>query len=97
MSQHAAPAEKGPVERKVWWASLGTLGASVGAAVLNALLADPGALSVLPGWATFVLIAAAPPIVQFLAGYAAPHTLRSDPAVLEAARRQREREGRRQE
>jgi CHASE2 domain-containing sensor protein len=60
------------VEVKVVVASLVTLVASIVVAVLNAALADSRILGALPWWAQFLLLAAAPPVLTFLAGYRQP-------------------------
>lgn len=79
-----------PVPRRVWRietkaviATFASLAASVTVAVLTAVQGDPQVLVGLPGWAQFLLMAAAPPVVTALGAYAAPHTPRP---VLPAAR-----------
>jgi len=57
------------VEAKLTVASLVTLAASIGAALLNALQGDSALLGSLPPWAQFVLIAAIPPLLAFTSGY----------------------------
>lgn len=73
------PVEPGPpagprkvIEAKVVVAALVTLLASLAAALLNALVADYELLGRLPPWLQFVIIAGAPPVATFLAGYAKP-------------------------
>jgi hypothetical protein len=68
----------GPIESKVQAASLWTLGASVGIAVLNAVAANSTLLGGLPALAQFAILAAIPPTATFLAGYVAPSTPRPD-------------------
>lgn len=65
-----------PVERKVTVATVWALLASIGVALLNAVVADSSVLGPLPGWAQFGILTAAPPLVTFLGGYAAAHTPR---------------------
>ncbi len=60
------------IEVKVVVSALVTLLASVAFAVLNAVLADNSILGGLPGWVQFVILAAAPPVLAFLAGYRVP-------------------------
>lgn len=64
------------VESKVKWsaAAMFVVGAIV--AALNAVQDNPSLLSPLPDWAQTLIIAIAPALVTFLAGYAAPHTVR---------------------
>jgi hypothetical protein len=64
-----APTDK-TIEVKVVVAALVTMLASIGAALLNQLLADASLLGHLPPWLQFVIIAAAPPVATALAGYA---------------------------
>lgn len=68
----------GPIESKVQYASLWTLGGSVGVAILNAVAAHSELLGGLPALAQFVILAAIPPATTFLAGYVAPATPRPD-------------------
>lgn len=65
-----------PVESKVKWASIAAFVAGVVVAVLNTVQDNPGLLSALPKWAQALIIAIAPALVTFLAGYAGPHTSR---------------------
>lgn len=65
-----------PVESKVKWATAATFVAGVLVAVLNVVQDNPGLLEPLPKWAQALVIALAPALVTFLAGYAAPHTRR---------------------
>ena len=60
------------VEIKVVAATAATLLASVAFAVLDALAHHTEILDGLPDWARFVVLAAIPPILAFLAGYAVP-------------------------
>lgn len=57
------------VEAKVWASTLVTLAASVGVALLNAVQDNPALLGGLPEWVQFVVLAAVPPVLAFLAGY----------------------------
>lgn len=66
------------IESKVTVASLASLAAGVALAVLTAVQSDPTVISGLPDVAQFVIIAALPPVLTFLGGYAAPHTSRPD-------------------
>lgn len=66
------------IESKVTVASLASLAAGVALAVLTAVQSDPAVISGLPESVQFVLIAALPPILTFLGGYAAPHTPRPE-------------------
>uniref|UniRef100_UPI003F493E94 hypothetical protein n=1 Tax=Pseudonocardia sp. CA-138482 TaxID=3240023 RepID=UPI003F493E94 len=68
----------GPIENKVQASSLWALGASVGVAVLNAVATRSELLGNLPPPVQFVILAAIPPAVTFLAGYVAPHTPRPE-------------------
>lgn len=68
----------GPIESKVQASSLWTLGASVGIAVLNAVATNSTLLGGLPSLVQFVILAAIPPLLTFLAGYVAPSTPRPD-------------------
>lgn len=68
----------GPVESKVMSSSLWTLGASVGIAVLNAVATNSTLLGGLPSLVQFIILAAIPPLLTFLAGYVAPSTPRPD-------------------
>lgn len=80
-------AESAPVERKVTWSTLGAFAASLGVALLVYLGADPDAFGAMPTWGVALLAALGPTAVAFLGGFAAPHTARTDPAALAAARR----------
>lgn len=71
-----APSKSAPVETKVSAAALVALLASIGVAVLNAVLADSTLLGGLPPVVQMLILAGVPPIVVFLGGYAAPHTRR---------------------
>lgn len=64
------------IETKVTSATLTSLAAGVALAVLTAVQGDPTVIAGLPDWVQFVTIAALPPILAFLGGYAAPHTHR---------------------
>lgn len=65
-----------PVEAKVKASTWSALAAGMGLAIVNATQEQPGVLDPLPGWSQFLLIAILPPLAAFLAGYAAPHTVR---------------------
>jgi hypothetical protein len=87
MSETRAPVET-KVQAAAWW----TLAASVGVALGNATLADSTILGPAPGWAQFLILAALPPVVTFLGGYAAPHSPRfpgGPPSATESAERAR--------
>lgn len=60
------------IEAKVVAATAATLLASVAFAVLDALAHHTEILDGLPDWARFVILAAIPPVLAFLAGYAVP-------------------------
>lgn len=62
------------VSAKVWASTLGTLAVSLALAILTALVNDPATLQqvldAVPAWLRFLLVAALPTLVTFLAGYA---------------------------
>jgi hypothetical protein len=60
------------IEIKVVAATAATLLASVAFAVLDALAHHTEILGALPEWLRFVVLAAIPPVLTFLAGYAVP-------------------------
>jgi hypothetical protein len=60
------------IEVKVIAATGATLLASVAFAVLDALAHHTEILDALPEWLRFVVLAAIPPVLAFLAGYAVP-------------------------
>ena len=60
------------IEVKVVAATAATLLASVAFAVLDALAHHTEILDGLPEWLRFVILAAIPPVLTFLAGYAVP-------------------------
>lgn len=66
----------GPVETKVTSATTFALLASVVMAMLNIFVADSSLLGPLPPVVQALIIAVIPPVMTFLAGYAAPHTNR---------------------
>ena len=68
----ALPDKSKLVEIKVVAATAATLLASVAFAVLDALAHHTEILDGLPDWARFVVLAAIPPVLTFLAGYAVP-------------------------
>jgi hypothetical protein len=57
------------VEVKVVTSTLGSFGASVAIAILNATAGDSELLGHLPPWLQFVIITFVPSIVTFLGGY----------------------------
>ena len=59
-------------EVKVSAATTGALVASLVLALLNATVANSSVLGGLPSWLQFVLLAVAPTLVTWLAGYATP-------------------------
>lgn len=65
-----------PIEAKVKATTSATFIMSLLAMMLNAVVADSSLLHPLPAWAQGLIIAVAPPLATFLAGYAAPHTPR---------------------
>lgn len=62
-----------PTSPKVWAATLATLGMSLVVAVLTAVASDPETLAsildAVPAWLRFIIVAALPTLVTFLAGY----------------------------
>lgn len=58
------------IEVKVLVSSAVTLLAGVLVALCNAVLADSSVLGGLPAWAQFAILAAAPAVLAFAAGYA---------------------------
>jgi hypothetical protein len=60
------------IEVKVVAATAATLLASVAFAVLDALAHHTEIFDALPEWLRFVVLAAIPPVLTFLAGYAVP-------------------------
>jgi hypothetical protein len=66
-----------PTEVKVKGAAGGALVASLALALLNATVADSSILGGLPAWLQFILLAVAPTLVTWLAGYATPSTTSS--------------------
>ncbi len=66
------------ISPKVNAAAVGSLLAGVALAVLTALLTPEGAaiLGGLPGWASFLVLAAVPAVVSWLTGYAVRDPLR---------------------
>lgn len=65
------------IETKVTIATFTSLVAGVALAVLTAVQSDPTVIGGLPDTVQFLIIAALPPVLTFLGGYAAPHTPRS--------------------
>lgn len=79
METPAMPPAKGPVEKKVTWASVGTyLGLVAVLAVVNAVNSDATLISGLPDWLETLLLPLIPAAVSFLSGYTAKHTPRTD-------------------
>lgn len=64
------------VERKVSWATVGSLAAAGAITVLNATVGDAELMGSLPSVAQYALTLVVPPLVTFLSGFAAPHTPR---------------------
>ena len=60
------------IEVKVVVASLLTLLCGVAYAVIDAVSHSPHILDGLPEWSRFVILAAVPPVLTFLGGYATP-------------------------
>lgn len=58
------------VEIKVTTATVGSLLASLGIAILNGAVADTSILGSMPAWLQWLILIIAPPLVTFLAGYA---------------------------
>ena len=62
-----------PTSPKVWAATLATLAVSLIVAVLTAVVNDPATLQsileAVPAWLRFIIVAALPTLVTFLAGY----------------------------
>jgi len=74
-----APADKGPIEKKVTWSAVGTyLGSVAAVAVLTTVSGDPGLISGLPDWLEALLLPLIPTAVAFFSGYSAQHTPRPD-------------------
>lgn len=57
-------------------ATIATGMAGLGAALLNAFVANSTLMGVLPPWVQFLIATLVPPLVTFLTAYAAPHTSR---------------------
>ena len=79
MARHELPDGAAPpvdtsktVEVKVIVSSLTTLAASIAYAVLDAIARHPDVLSTDTDWLRFIAIAAIPPVLAFLAGWAVP-------------------------
>lgn len=68
-----AVAPDSKVSAKVWASTLATLAMSLVLAVVTALINDPATLQqvldAVPSWARFIILAALPTLVTFLAGY----------------------------
>lgn len=60
------------VEVKLVVATVVTLLAGIAYAVVDAVQSSPAVLDGLPEWLRFLLIAALPPLLAFLAGYRVP-------------------------
>lgn len=75
MMQPSPPATA-PVEPKVRWASIAAFAVGLVVALLNAVQDNPGVMEPLPKWAQGLILALAPALVTFLAGYTAPHMSR---------------------
>lgn len=78
MGKHEAAETEPPrdvsrvVELKVVGAAAAGLACSVAMAVLDAVQHSPHILDGLPEWSRFIILAAIPPVLIFLAGYAIP-------------------------
>lgn len=59
-------------EIKVSAASVGSLVASLGIALLNGVVADSSMLGSWPAWLQFVVLMCAPTLITFLLGYVTP-------------------------
>lgn len=59
------------VEAKVTWAALGSFGASLAVAILNAAAGNSELLGAMPPWLQFVIITFGPVLITFLSGYTA--------------------------
>lgn len=75
MAEHAA---RGPIEKKVSWATAGSFAVSLVIAILNGTAGNNQLLGSLPGWAQSFLIVVGPSLATFLSGYFAKHTPRPD-------------------
>jgi hypothetical protein len=68
------------VSAKVWASTLATLAVSLLVAILTAVVNDPATLqqvlNAVPSWLRFILVAALPTLVTFLAGYVKRDTTR---------------------
>lgn len=69
-----------PVETKVKASTAATFAVSLLAMLLNAVVGNSQLLHPLPAWLQGLVIAVAPPLATFVAGWAAPHTPRVSPA-----------------
>lgn len=67
---------RAPVETKVTAATVTVTVLSVIAAVANTVQDNPGLISFLPPAVQALVIAVLPPVLVFLAGWAAPHSPR---------------------
>lgn len=67
-----------PIETKVMAATAAALTVGVVIAVLNAIVADASLLGPLPTWLQSVILAVAPPVLTFLSGWQAKHTVREE-------------------
>lgn len=65
-----------PVEAKVKASTAATFAVSLLAMLLNAVVGNSQLLHPLPAWLQGLVIAVAPPLATFVAGWAAPHTPR---------------------
>lgn len=68
-----------PVESKVKAATAVSFAVSLVVVLLNAVVGNSQLLHPLPSWLQGLVIAVAPPLATFLAGWAAPHTPRVAP------------------
>lgn len=72
------PIKTAATELKVIAATAASAAVGVVIALLDVIVADPGLLGPVHPALEFVIVAAVPPLVTFLSGYAAPHTHRTD-------------------
>jgi hypothetical protein len=73
----ALHAARGPIEKKVTAATVGTFLSTVVVAVLNASVGNDALLGSLPAWLQPFVIVVGPSLVTFVSGYSAKHTPRS--------------------
>lgn len=75
------------VSAKVWASTIGAFIASLALAVLTALLNDPASLQqfldAVPAWLRFIIVAALPTAITFVAGYVKRDTTREVGAMVQ--------------